>query len=91
MLPFGMVPADFNPHSPCGERHNRCNSVQPCQISIHTPRVGSDLVAVAVAFYAHISIHTPRVGSDAAAQTRAAEDTISIHTPRVGSDLQVKM
>ena len=33
----------FNPRSPCGERRIlRRRSLQPCIISIHAPRVGSD-------------------------------------------------
>ncbi len=34
------------------------------EISIHTPRVGSDRAILIQAPYSFISIHTPRVGSD---------------------------
>ena len=56
---------DFNPRSPCGERHLegvQGHGNQP--ISIHAPRVGSDLVYHKCESPEHISIHAPRVGSD---------------------------
>ena len=57
------------------------------KISIHAPRVGSDI-------YRHvqrpplydISIHAPRVGSDYIAEHSSVKIGISIHAPRVGSD-----
>ena len=56
---------DFNPRSPCGERRNcrRLGRVWP-MISIHAPRVGSDLRQVGPHQGRGISIHAPRVGSD---------------------------
>ena len=57
------------------------------KISIHAPRVGSD-----VEIYARnprgrlISIHAPRVGSDRRKGASRALILISIHAPRVGSD-----
>ena len=57
----------FNPRSPCGER--RPKSLPPINsltISIHAPRVGSDLrFHFHAVFLCCISIHAPRVGSDA--------------------------
>ena len=58
---------DFNPRSPCGERHD--NLVALCHechnISIHAPRAGSDKAApIAKAAPLAISIHAPRAGSD---------------------------
>ena len=45
----------FNPRSPCGERRIlRRRSLQPCIISIHAPRVGSDVLwffAASINFY----------------------------------------
>ena len=55
-------------------------------ISIHAPRVGSDVVAVAMAHVAEISIHAPRVGSDGRYDYEHPGMSISIHAPRVGSD-----
>ena len=57
-------------------------------ISIHAPRVGSDLgFIVKTAEEAAISIHAPRVGSDLLRSSGALHlRKISIHAPRVGSD-----
>ena len=58
-------------------------------ISIHAPRVGSDVLLhdyPIVTF--KISIHAPRVGSDQAYNDPELSDLISIHAPRVGSDDQ---
>ena len=88
---YGLRSGNFNPRSPCGER-------QPFHmlgggqlgISIHAPRVGSDLTAALdLAADGRISIHAPRVGSDLATNTRpTAHVKISIHAPRVGSDIR---
>ena len=57
--------AYFNPRSPCGERRRACGGQWGLPwISIHAPRVGSDLIKLEVAFANFISIHAPRVGSD---------------------------
>ena len=55
-------------------------------ISIHAPRVGSDLVGQWSAKQIGISIHAPRVGSDGTWKRKAQSIRISIHAPRVGSD-----
>ena len=55
-------------------------------ISIHAPRVGSDLLADVCGPKSCISIHAPRVGSDHRSQRMPLHQTISIHAPRVGSD-----
>ena len=79
---------DFNPRSPCGERHvddyltvfdrlfqstlpvwgatlPGCGFPPASVISIHAPRVGSDVRRVLCPEHQHsISIHAPRVGSD---------------------------
>ncbi|SCI69850.1 Uncharacterised protein [uncultured Clostridium sp.] len=78
---------NFNPRSPCGERRGLGNrSFCGFHISIHAPRVGSDLCVRGTAPAALISIHAPRVGSDNIALIDAYELGISIHAPRVGSD-----
>ena len=57
-------------------------------ISIHTPRMGSDHPYLHVDQVQHISIHAPRMGSDMARAGNLDEDTISIHAPRMGSDIK---
>ena len=58
-------------------------------ISIHAPRVGSDIgLEFAHQVVQRISIHAPRVGSDLiGSQTVVFSLIISIHAPRVGSDI----
>ena len=55
-------------------------------ISIHAPRVGSDLREYDTSGRNIISIHAPRVGSDMGRDTLNNHINISIHAPRVGSD-----
>ena len=57
---------NFNPHSPCGERLNRClSNMELFEISIHTPLAGSDGAGIPSAGRPFdISIHTPLAGSD---------------------------
>ena len=57
-------------------------------ISIHAPRVGSDIVPQQTVAACRISIHAPRVGSDIGAVAGTAVKVISIHAPRVGSDIR---
>ena len=55
----------FNPRSPCGERPLSTMSILwDTRISIHAPRVGSDVRSFRVDSCNGISIHAPRVGSD---------------------------
>ena len=56
----------FNPHSPRGERP--CELIEKTtekDISIHTPREGSDKADKSETCKNKISIHTPREGSEA--------------------------
>ena len=58
---------DFNPRSPCGERLTEpALKLLAVVISIHAPRVGSDLAVDTGVRVSLISIHAPRVGSDTA-------------------------
>ena len=57
------------------------------KISIHAPRVGSDVNHVPAVLALGISIHAPRVGSDSTVGGHAGSLGISIHAPRVGSDV----
>ena len=60
-------------------------------ISIHAPRVGSDLLRRLELGGARISIHAPRVGSDPVPLPyHVVRVDISIHAPRVGSDLPLR-
>ena len=85
----GFPAGYFNPRSPDGERHDfRHRHPQIVDISIHAPRMGSDL---RLAPYGHaplISIHAPRMGSDAYPKVRTIIFDISIHAPRMGSDIR---
>ena len=56
------------------------------RISIHAPRVGSDIGDGILGLVCRISIHAPRVGSDCVDEDGQLEPPISIHAPRVGSD-----
>ena len=59
-------------------------------ISIHAPRMGSDLRSRPTPAGSCISIHAPRMGSDAILINPASASRISIHAPRMGSDSTVK-
>ena len=64
---------NFNPRSPCGERRQLFHRHSGlCGISIHAPRVGSDLTGPGSQLPAGISIHAPRVGSDGLSNHRRA-------------------
>ena len=79
----------FNPRSPCGERRIfPKRAFEKSYISIHAPRVGSDIEAHGDTVDGlKISIHAPRVGSDIEAHGDTVDGLkISIHAPRVGSD-----
>ena len=77
---------NFNPHSPCGERHAARDSRFEQVISIHTPLAGSDEYTLSSSSTEPISIHTPLAGSDAHEVTYLVVVVISIHTPLAGSD-----
>ena len=77
---------NFNPHSPCGERHCAKRTVADNQISIHTPLAGSDVYDAAAESFQSISIHTPLAGSDTIGLSIVFFRCISIHTPLAGSD-----
>ncbi len=67
----------------------RGTTANPCgyEISIHAPRMGSDLRGFdGLAPRLEISIHAPRMGSDAVVYPLVAKLFISIHAPRMGSD-----
>ena len=56
---------DFNPRSPCGERHDK--TIPPAAatlISIHAPLAGSDFLRDGGIQPNGISIHAPLAGSD---------------------------
>ncbi len=59
-------------------------------ISIHAPRMGSDLRNTVLNRLCSISIHAPRMGSDEIVSIFLIMGMISIHAPRMGSDSTVK-
>ena len=63
-IPTGQTRRDFNPRSPCGERHAFAFLMIVLHaISIHAPRVGSVGRTMLTRLVQPISIHAPRVGS----------------------------
>ncbi len=83
------IPANFNPRSPCGERH--CLGVFALHlpfISIHAPRAGSDrhwhnIVINGDKFQSTLPVR----GATHQQHRRVGSHSISIHAPRAGSDL----
>ena len=86
LLPF----ANFNPLSPCGERHRRPGpNAGRIKISIHSPRVGRDILHRSVRCrHRHFNPLSP-CGERQDETPEAYDDgEISIHSPRVGRDLE---
>ena len=83
-----QVRRNFNPRSPCGERPRRSGPVQKAPgISIHAPRVGSDLYHMVGSTPATVFQSTlPVWGATQIVARFGVEVDISIHAPRVGSD-----
>ena len=81
-------PANFNPLSPHGERHDpRPETCRAGEISIHSPRMGRDhIIKALIQYFQEISIHSPRMGRDNAASTFPCVLLISIHSPAAGRD-----
>ena len=78
---------DFNPRSPCGERHvARLNTSYKKLFQSTLPVWGATLCRLVGFLRIRISIHAPRVGSDHAIRNLYRREPISIHAPRVGSD-----
>ena len=71
-----------------GATWSRSGAWSCCWISIHAPRVGSDVLCGAIFAGEAISIHAPRVGSDSKRILIGCFGKISIHAPRVGSDVK---
>ena len=104
------LPRDFNPRSPCGERHRRISlgkgtrkfqstlpvwgathqqsqKTQGRNISIHAPRVGSDLSDISAnSGTGKFQSTLPVWGATLCFSMRTIVGGISIHAPRVGSD-----
>ena len=55
-------------------------------LTIHAPRMGSDLPACSVYTPDPVSIHAPRMGSDNDGGRSRGTIEVSIHAPRMGSD-----
>ena len=77
---------NFNPHSPCGERHNpHCCLGRLKYFNPHSP-CGERPSPFPVLDAECISIHTPLAGSDRQREHTDRCGEISIHTPLAGSD-----
>ena len=78
----------FNPHSPRGERP--CELIEKTtekDISIHTPREGSDINSFTPdCFSVSFQSTLPARGATVGIAFAIPSKTISIHTPREGSD-----
>ena len=81
----------FNPRSPCGERRCFANTRHIClSISIHAPRVGSDLFCFDEPCRLYQFQSTlPVWGATSEKMQMLRKEDISIHAPRVGSDHQL--
>ena len=70
-----------------GSDDNKVDAVTQVVISIHAPRMGSDVVLPdTFTVVLDISIHAPRMGSDQTGRRNDDPSMISIHAPRMGSD-----
>ena len=106
----GLLYKYFNPRSPCGERQDQTSRKTPEKrfqstlpvwgatigiilvvllppISIHAPRVGSDVILMQSGFWTVFQSTLPVWGATVSEIIHAARRVpISIHAPRVGSD-----
>ena len=79
--------ADFNPRSPCGERHLMPHNRQGKMLFQPTLPVRGATSGFALALpYIRISTHAPRAGSDLTSSCPHTLIVISTHAPRAGSD-----
>ena len=80
---------NFNPHSPCGERHPQHRSGRRrTEISIHTPLAGSDGTVGWLRFgRRYFNPHSPCGERRTARPCGSRVTEISIHTPLAGSDM----
>ena len=77
---------NFNPRSPCGERHIIIIIMIINRISIHAPHAGSDHNKWTGLTAHTISIHAPHAGSELLEQRMVGVGQISIHAPHAGSE-----
>ena len=83
------VCVDFNPLSPCGERHqNRRRNDANLSISIHSPRAGRDgiLPGGIIAPILNFNPLSPCGERQIQIGNVKGDGTISIHSPRAGRD-----
>ena len=82
----------FNPHSPCGERHDRAVGavLRLIDFNPHSPCGERLAVGHRHRFLSGISIHTPLAGSDFLLPLVLRHSEISIHTPLAGSDYRAQ-
>ena len=81
---------DFNPRSPCGERHELVGyTFSSWDISIHAPRVGSDCHRLQCTLaHRHFNPRSPCGERPPSLGHSPKLCIISIHAPRVGSDFR---
>ena len=74
---------DFNPHSPCGERHGgKHNARWNTEFQSTLPLRGATTAIVLADYSALISIHTPLAGSDSKrARSRLPQPYFNPHSP----------
>ena len=82
-----MLPSDFNPRSPHGERPKLSTYPRAAKTFQSTlPARGATSYEKGLRDGIHISIHAPRTGSDLVVSATSRHCVISIHAPRTGSD-----
>ena len=83
---------DFNPRSPCGERHGELPDISLTQyISIHAPRAGSDMFSPApCGASGYFNPRSPCGERLEGIDRRVTRVEISIHAPRAGSDAEAE-
>ena len=93
LLFWGLTLMSFQSTLPAwGETYNFDRDQVFAIISIHSPRMGRDVIRVVSISKAQIiSIHSPRMGRDWGFPYLSIDKSISIHSPRMGRDCTVAM
>ena len=83
----GITPSDFNPRSPCGERHfTILPSHKTAYFNPRSPCGERQSIYGTTLKLPCISIHAPHAGSDCIGPCPLLPSWISIHAPHAGSD-----
>ena len=82
---------DFNPLSPCGERHaERAEAAQSASISIHSPHAGRDDTEFVVFDDVIFQSTLPMRGETCQSCKQLIDQVISIHSPHAGRDQSLR-